>query len=314
MLLLPGNVALRGSANSVGAAFASVAPTGTPQGSAQLPAQEIGGLLGIRIDTTWQLSPAALSALVDRVGGVRVDIDSPLVLHGSAIAAGPRKLSGAEAANYASHQATGETSATRADRLRRVLVAVFAALPADAGRRAATLGSLGSGSNALGPQGTDATTALTAALGAVRGSDIADNAQLVPTIARPVGTKATGVRTVDASASQALTRALFAGATAPITTLIRVQVVNDSGAPKLPASAQQRLASAELQLTGISKDVPLNQYPHSRILVFNSSPQSLALGHATARALGIPKAPVLVTNQTTVVTDAIAILGADYKP
>jgi hypothetical protein len=96
--------------------------------------------------------------------------------------------------------------------------------------------------------------------------------------------------------------------------LTRVEVVLDVPTAGLAASAAKRLTAASLTFMSAVPDVPYGQYPSSRILVFDSSARSRTLAQKAAVALGIPNAPILVTDQKTVVTDAIAILGSDYKP
>jgi hypothetical protein len=112
-------------------------------------------------------------------------------------------------------------------------------------------------------------------------------------------------------------RALVAVRATPIPTVApfnRIEVVLDAPNVAVTQAAQTRLTDASLTLVKALPDVPFGQFPSSRVLVFDSSARSQALAHKAATALGIPNAPVLVTDQSTVVTDAIVVLSKDYKP
>jgi hypothetical protein len=304
LLLLPASLADPGQGGTVGGAFAVADPQEFPASVAEL--------LGVRIDETWRLTPDGLASLVDRLGGIGVEVDAPDPAAG--LAAGSRRLNGAQAASYASFAAQGDSDLQRADRLRRVLNGVLAALPTDPSRLANSIGSLGAGSevSAVGPTASSdpaaARAALAASLVAAAHSDVASHEQLVPTTPEATG------YTLDKTAANGVTGQLFGGAQQTVAVGTRVEVVNDAGTPDLAASAGTRLRAARLVLVKAVNDQPFGQHPRSEVLVFDSAPASLDFGHRVAVALGIPAAPVVVSNQVSVVTDAIAVLGKDYRP
>ncbi len=98
---------------------------------------------------------------------------------------------------------------------------------------------------------------------------------------------------------------------ADIGPLTRVEVLLDAPIADGAVAAQRSLARAGLDVVKVLPDVPYGQYSGSRVLVFDSSERSRALATRAAASLGIPTASIFVTNQSTVVTDAIVILGAD---
>lgn len=285
-------------------------PGGTVGGSAPVtPADElagaVSGLLGVHVDATWRLAPAGLAALVDRLGGVSVDVDTAIATPTLRIAAGAQPLTGAQAAAYALYAA--DTEQARANRTRLVLDAVLAKLPPPAAL-AGLLGSLGADSSPSQP-----TAALADTLDQLAASSLADNETVLPTTTLDTG-GTTPSFAFDKRAATPVLDGLFAGSrlTGAGAVGTRVEVVNDSGRPNLATGARSRLTHAGLSFVRAVNDQPFGQYQRSSILVFDDSAASLALGHRTAAALGIPSAPVLVSTQTTSVADALAVLAADY--
>jgi len=247
---------------------------------------------------------------VDRVGGIGVEVDVPVPDVGLAV--GSQRVNGHQAAAYVSYAAQGDSDLLRADRLRRVFNGLLAAFSAQPGGLANSLGSLGAAgdvsSGAAGISPAAARADLAAIVVAAARSDVAGHEQIVPTIpGTPSG------YALDQGAAAMLIGQLFAGARQSAAGT-RVEVVNDAGTPDLAASAGTRLRAARLVLIKAVNDQPFGQHPRSEVLVFDAAPTSLAFGHRVAEALGIPAAPVVVSNQVSVVTDAIAVLGGDYQP
>ena len=303
LLLIPGSLIDPGRGGTVGGAFAVPDPQ-------EFPAS-VGSLLGIRIDETWRLTPSGLTALVDRVGGIGVEVDVPVPDVGLAV--GSQRVNGHQAAAYVSYAAQGDSDLLRADRLRRVFNGLLAAFSAQPGGLANSLGSLGAASDvssgAAGFSPAAARADLAAIVVAAARSDVAGHEQIVPTIpGTPSG------YALDQGAAAMLIGQLFAGARQSVAAGTRVEVVNDAGTPDLAASAGTRLRAARLVLIKAVNDQPFGQHPRSEVLVFDAAPTSLAFGHRVAEALGIPAAPVVVSNQVSVVTDAVAVLGGDYQP
>ena len=72
-------------------------------------------LLGLRVSDSWVLSQPGLAALVDKVGGVQATVDVDVISKNAkgdqavVVRAGSQRLSGAQAAAYATYLADGET-------------------------------------------------------------------------------------------------------------------------------------------------------------------------------------------------------------
>ncbi len=107
--------------------------------------------VGADVAGSWVLDESALSALVEEVGGVTVDVDVDVTEPGAdgatvIIPAGSQPLNGTTAAAYASFRAEGEDGVAQSQRFGRVLQAVLAALPQGEEPVGAILVELGGGS------------------------------------------------------------------------------------------------------------------------------------------------------------------------
>jgi anionic cell wall polymer biosynthesis LytR-Cps2A-Psr (LCP) family protein len=268
-LLIPPDTLVDGPGDTVGGSF----PISE---QAEFPGA-VSDLLGVHVDATWRLSPTGLAALVQQLGGITVDVDTPISAPALNLVAGPQTLTGQQAAAYALYDA--DTEQAMANRTRLVFDAILAKLPPQTGLTA-LLGSLGPNS-----QTSETSAQLATFLLALGASDDADNEDVLPTTT------------------------LDAGGSAPAS---KVVVINDSGRPDLATGARTKLTAAGLTFVRAVNDEPFHQYARSAILVFNDAPATIAFGHRVAAALGLPAAPVLVSSQTSSVADALAVLADDY--
>lgn len=116
---------------------------------------------GVRIDGTLLLKPLALSALVDSVGGVDINVSRPINVSsepqqsGNAIShtilQGQQHLSGTEAAHYVLVTVAGEGPQQRYTRTTSVLRATFDHLPHGVQHLSQTLAELGSAASTTVP-------------------------------------------------------------------------------------------------------------------------------------------------------------------
>lgn len=299
-LLIPPATVVDGPGGSVGGSY-GIAPAAEFAGA-------VSDLLGITVDATWRLAPAGLAALVDRVGGISVDVDEAISTTGLVLNAGPQQLAGAQAAAYATYQGT-ETQQALLNRTRLVLDGVLAKLPPQAALTP-LLGSLAANSTSTWTAGR-----LAAFLTTLKASSVAENESILPV--NPLDTGgSTPSYALNPSAAHAAITAAFGPSLLKNHGAVgtRVQIINDSGRPNLATSARAKLSAAGLTFVRAINDSPFHQYPQSQVLVFDSSAASIAFGHRVAAALGVPGAPVSVSSQKTSVADAIAILADDYTP
>jgi hypothetical protein len=110
--------------------------------------ESVSDLMGVLVDHDWTLTGEAFASLVDRAGGVVVDVDVDVVVDRKVVLrAGPQqRLGGATALTYATYVAEGQDQITFQARLQRVLEATLAALPGDAASVATSITALGGGS------------------------------------------------------------------------------------------------------------------------------------------------------------------------
>ncbi len=224
---------------ALGAATSGRPPT---VGAARAAADEVGDALGVRLDGAWILTPAGLAGLVDAAGGVRVDVDTAVSVGGARVPAGPARLTGEQAAAYATWIGPREQAEARLSRFHAVLAAVVVALPAS---RERLVGALA----ALEPEtvGTASRTRVAELLLAVRDDSAA--APLPGTIVPLRQVTSGGVeigRALDPDAAEALVGRLLPHAVAPAPAPIEVRLVDGVGLDGLTDAAVVRLRGAGL--------------------------------------------------------------------
>lgn len=288
---------------TIGAVFAYAAPT--------LPAATVSDLLGVSIDATWRLAPGGLATLIDDVGGVSVNVDTPVIVGGrQVLAAGRQHLTGPQAVAFADYLAPGENELDRPPRLQQVLDALLRTFPAAGARLPALVSRLGAGSSA-----TVTPAALARFLVELSRSSYATNQQQLPVTAVDTGgaqpaltPDPTGIRAVVEST---LAASVLAGRTGGPD---RVFVENNVGAPALGAAVRQQLAAAGLDYVGSQNDLPFHTASRTTIVIFSNTAAERATASRVATALGLPHAPIDVSPRAVTVADVIVILAADYRP
>ena len=116
-------------------------------------------LLGVRVNSSWVSDQAGLAALVDKVGGVQATVDVDVLAKNAkgeeavVVRAGSQRLTGSQAAAYASYLADGEPETVRLARFNDVFDGVLRALPASEAAIAATITGLSTGSSIVADSG-----------------------------------------------------------------------------------------------------------------------------------------------------------------
>lgn len=96
------------------------------------PAAAVSRALDVRVDGGWLLTSTGLAQLVDAVGGVVVDVDAEVRADEVLVVAGPgQRLTGVQAAAYASYLGEGEPVTAKLARFDQVLSAAIAGMPTD---------------------------------------------------------------------------------------------------------------------------------------------------------------------------------------
>ncbi|MDQ6650908.1 MAG: LCP family protein, partial [Actinomycetota bacterium] len=282
-----------------------------------LPSEALADLMGVTVDGSWVLDLPTLSTLVDRLGGIPVDVDRDVLTpqpDGSSrivVPAGSRqRLGGTAAAAYATYLAAGEQEIDRLPRLQRVLQGIVGGLPGSAAAVQATVTALGPGSVATAPGGL-------APLLVGLGSDL--RADALPFSTLPVLPIDTGSGTfsyridppaVRAVVDRELADSVPAGSRAGGN---RVLVLNGVGTPGTGDQVRGRLVANGLVYAG-SRNAPNFDYATSQVLIFDAGPVSRALGQRVASVLGLPPTSVGISTQAQSVADVIVVVGADFKP
>jgi hypothetical protein len=256
------------------------------------PGSAVSTALGVTVDTTWQLRPAAVAALVDSVGGVVVDVDRQVAVGSVLISpARDQRLSGAQAAAYAVFRARGEAEQARLARAAQVLGAVLPALPQDRAAMRRLVDGLATSSAATGS--ADQLTGMLAGLRAGTSSAAGLPAQVVPVEARARGALVIIPDAAVALARQRMPSAATAGASPPAAAAARVRVLNGDGSPSLGEAAIRRLRSGGFATDAGGNAGTLGQ-PRTVVWVGASGAAAQATGAAVIRALGMPDGAALL--------------------
>lgn len=291
---------------------------GLPDG-ALLARAALGDLLGVSVDSSWVIDEPTFAALLSRLGGVHVNVDTTVTAPatgGGAVVLlnpGPQLLDGAQAVAYATFVASGQPPVTVLPRLQGVLDGLMAVLPKSAAQIATLLKGLGSGS-AVGGLAPSAVAGLLAGFAA---DDISSHVQYATLPVVPIDTGGAQLAyRIDMAGVHQLVTTELAGSIPPgaVGGHDRVLVENGVGTPRLGLSAQQKLVKAGLQFVG-SRNAPHFGYAHTLVLIFSATPQAEALANRVAVALGVnPASAVRLSPLDQSIADVIVILGADYRP
>jgi anionic cell wall polymer biosynthesis LytR-Cps2A-Psr (LCP) family protein len=292
--------------------FATAARLGGPT----VAREAVSDLLGVTVDQDWTLTDTAFTSLIDRAGGVVVDVDADVVQalpHGASrilVRAGPgQRLDGPTALAYATYVQKGQDEVTSLARLQQVLEAVFGALPADRTSLATSIAALGSGSR-LSWQPPDLADFILG-VRAARDGDRYEPQVLPVSVIDTGGGAVTYSIKVDDVAS--LVRAELADSIPPNRDLgnNRVLVLNGVGTPGLGAGVARKLRG-EFRIVGTRNKQPFD-VKTSVVVVFDSSDASLAKARRAATLLGLPETAVRIGTQAQSVADVIVVIGADYR-
>jgi len=303
VLLVPGQVLV--NVPGTGSEQLGRALAGGPPDSSR---NALADLLGVTVDDGWVLDQGTLGTLVDRLGGVQLDVDVDVVREGAVlVGAGPQRLDGARATAFATYLAPGEQEQARLARVQVLVDGILAALPATGLEQ--LLGSLGPGSvSTLPPAG------LAAFLAGLAADDRAQAPQgdTLPVVPIDPGNGVTAFR-LDTAASDALVDRLLAQSVPPgrRTTGNRVLVLNGVGTPGLGNRVRAKLVPAGFVYVG-SRNAQQFGYPTTMVLVRDAAPADQELGARVARAIGVPPSSV-ATSEIGSVADVVVLVGGDFR-
>ncbi len=288
-------------------------------GSPSAPAVALSDVLGVTVDGSWVLDGAAFGRLVDAVGGVDVTVDTDVV-HTAAdgtrkilVGAGAQRLEGAAAVAFATYQEPDALELTMLARFGAVLAGVAHALPDDPAQLARLIENVGGGSTS-----TMATPSLAALLGALHDVAVAKTLQsrILPVTSIDTGDVEPAYGADSAKVASMVAELLAASVPeAQKRTGNRVRVENRVGTVGITETTRAKLDAAGFVYLpgGNAVDFPNPSLP-STVLIFDTSPESIARGYAVADALRLPHADVKTSTEGQTKADVFVIIGNDYVP
>jgi anionic cell wall polymer biosynthesis LytR-Cps2A-Psr (LCP) family protein len=286
--------------------------------SKQAPAEALTDLLHVNVSNTWALSLQGLAALVDKVGGVQVTVDVDVITKDAkgnqavVVRAGSQKLSGAQAAAYATYLADGEPETVRLARFNDVLDEVLRSLPASRAGIATVLTGLSTGSTSTITPSQLAGLLITARTAAIKEQLHYD--------VLPVNDIDTGdtVDTygVDSSKAGTLLQSMFGPSLQkdPTGDTVRVLVENGVGTPDLVEKARTKLVRDGFRFINGGNSSGLSATDPTVVLIQDGSQKAQARGARVAKSLGLPASAIQINPRGQTVADIIVVLGADFRP
>jgi hypothetical protein len=274
-----------------------------PLGS-DLPGAALSDALGVRVDGQWVVPMDGLVGLIDAVGGITVDVDTPVEANGLQIGVGAaQKLNGVQALTFGGWTASGESPSKQLMRMAQVTSVTLGALPADPAQVAAMLGTI-PGTTTL--SGESLATELVAFGNHVRGKSL--QVSLLPTLSAPVPNNPNAV-TVDQATAQTLIGLGFAGTELFVPGAAgSLRLQNASGVAGLESVARRRLVDAEFTYVwgGLAEPV------QPRTVVMIRAESARQTGNEVAAALGLGEDSVMLGTNVVVGTDCLVLLGQDF--
>lgn len=271
----------------------------------------LSDLLGVTVDDGWVLPTESLSALVDALGGIPVEVDVPVVRDQTVVlSVGAQRVDGARALELMLYLGPEEQEQSRLARVQQVVDGVVRSLPEDRDELVALLGALGERSvSTLEPP---------ALAGFLRGLADADadgrlQYDTLPVVPIDPGGGVTAFR-VDAERLTPVVERLLADS---VPSGVReggnrVLVLNGVGTPGLGEAVRAKLTPAGFVFVG-SRNAPEFGYATTQVLVPEATQDGQVLGERVAAALGVPATSVGAQDFGTV-ADVVVLVGADFAP
>ena len=270
----------------------------------------VADLLGVTVDAGWVINIPTLAALIDKLGGVRVDVDVP-VIQGRTVVLSPggQRLDGERATIFLRYLAAGEQEQARLARLQEVVDGLLSALPTATAQVTEALSGLGRRSDSSIPAPRLASL-LVGLAGDNRGNQLQYDS--LPVIPIDPGDGVTSFR-LDTDAARALVDRLLAQSVPAgvRATGNRVLVLNGVGTPGLGEQVRGKLVPAGFVFVGSRNNATFG-VARSRVLVKDATSASQALGTRVAKALGLP-ADAVQTADLGSIADVIVVVGADFR-
>ncbi len=286
--------------------FGRALATSAPEGSRNA----LSDLVGVTVDAGWVLDSPTLITLVDRLGGLRVGVDVP-VMQDATVLVGPgeQQLNGEQALAFLGYLAPGEQEQARLARVQELVDGLLTALPDSADEVTPLLGVLGPGSRSSQPA-ADLARFLVAAAESGQAGDL--QFDILPVIPIDAGGGVMAFRLNEEATRNLVDRLLAQSVpTGQRETGNRVLVLNGVGTPGLGETVRTRLVEQGFVFVG-SRNAPRFGYENTVVLVPEATPEGQLLGERVASALGVR--PDVRADELGTIADVIVIIGADFVP
>ncbi|MBI4730010.1 MAG: LCP family protein [Acidobacteria bacterium] len=278
-------------------------------GGASLQVTTAENLLGVRVDEWAAFSDRTLAGLVDRAGGIVVDVPDKLLAPSGrgrfevAFEAGSQRMEGAAAARYFGFTGEGESELSRFPRMRAVWEGLFQRFAQDPPGLAALFERAGR-SVASGTSGAEVGGFL-ASFAAAPADD-----RSYPVL--PVKSVGTGdAYQVEEGPLGGIVEEFFPGSSLRPAggATVRVEIRNGNGRPDSGARVASRLVRAGMKVV-VTGNAPSFNYPATKIVVYSDDRDALAVGDRVRRLLGVGRVEVGLRPQTFV--DVTIVVGKDF--
>lgn len=293
------SVPVRSLVNVPGAGFQPLADA--PRVGENAVFDAVQGVLRVSFTSTVSMTENEFAAMVDRLGGVSVEIDERLTVAGQSIEPGDNvQLDGAKAAAvlHTDERRDGVSDSSirfarmMKDVLHRVSGADAGAVPVFSGGHADAEGAV--------RQLAELSSTTTASTLVAPASDI--------------GNGEVSVVRLDRSATLRLSREAFAGAFRAVDPdAVRVLLRNSGGVPGLTLSARDKLTDmpgVEVELGGNANRLGAET---SMVSIPEDSAKYRRLGEEILSRLGLPASTLVVSHQESHDVDVMVLVGADYS-
>jgi len=276
----------------------------------------LSNLLGVKVDATWALDRLALAGLVDSIGGIYLDVRTPVVFRADdgtvlvRLLPGIQKLDGTTAAAYVLTRQRGEPESSRMERLTEVMRQVLLRLPADASHVELLLGSLGSLSRVTIP--VDQMSELLLRLRSAVDRNRVDYSAL------PVDSVTLGLARADrldfVDAERLMTANFDELKLVPSKDVpVRALVVNATTRVGMGATARAPLEAA--CIVYLSGGTAATTGVANSTVTYREGVAGAALwAYEVAKALKLPFTAMEASNGPPTTADVTVVLGADYRP
>lgn len=282
-------------------------------GGPALLGASVANLLGIELDATAVTTGSALAALLERTGGLEVDVERQLVVSGPdgdaqvRFEAGPQTLDGERLAEYLRFREPGETEVSTFVRQQQVVLALVEAL-----RDPAVLDAvLADGAPQLDVAGDrDAVRQVLAGLADAAGRS-ALQVRSLPV--QPIGAAGDGGVTyvLPPDAREAFVdEHLAASRTGGEGGATRVEVLNGVGRPGVGSDVAALLDGGGFRIERTENAASFDE-ERTLILVYDESAASLEAAEAVRDRLGV--GTIQVSRQPQSVVELTIVVGADFQ-